>query len=292
MSPSPAAPTPADALERVGRSLVQHGPLNKRAYLMRLAAQDHADIVPRLEKLARERGYSKIFAKVPQGAAHHFTSAGFTTEAFVPGLFNGREGGAFLGRYFADWRRRPADPEALAAVLKTAQSKAQRPAKPRLPSGASIVRMTVDRAEDMAALYAAVFDSYPFPIFDPAYLRQSMANDVRYYGVLVQNRPVALASAEIDSAKAAAEMTDFATLPEFRGRKLAGALLKHMGREMHELGLCTLYTIARAASYGMNITFAQAGYAFGGTLPNNTHISGGLESMNVWHLPLRQGTES
>jgi hypothetical protein len=33
----------------------------------------------------------------------------------------------------------------------------------------------------------------------------------------------------------------------------------------------------------MNITFAKCGYIFGGTLINNTQISGSIESMNLWH---------
>ena len=44
----------------------------------------------------------------------------------------------------------------------------------------------------------------------------------------------------------------------------------------------TWYTIARALSAGMNITFAKAGYRYAGTLVNNTDISGTIESMNVW----------
>ena len=41
----------------------------------------------------------------------------------------------------------------------------------------------------------------------------------------------------------------------------------------------------------MNITFARQGYAFSGTLYNNTNISGNLESMNVWHKPLTSAGE-
>lgn len=276
----------ADIVERIGNSLVQHGPLNKRAYLMHLSPQDGPCIVPRLERLAQKHGYTKIFAKVPETMARRFTRSGFSPEAFVPGMFNGREGGVFLGRYFADWRKRPDNPKALSDVLETARAKAATPSCPNLPSGAAVVRMKAEQAEHMAEVYAAVFDSYPFPIHDPDYLRHAMSKDVRFFGVMLHDQPVALASAEVDRAMGAAEMTDFATLPEHRGRRLAGALLEHMGREMQQAGLHSLYTIARAGSYGMNITFARAGYAFGGTLPNNTHIAGGLESMHVWHLSL------
>lgn len=291
MSPSRPIAKAVDKLEHIGDSLVQHGPLNERAYLMHLAPREEPTIVSRLEALARENGYTKIFAKVPEGAASRFTRAGYVAEAYVPGLFNGQEGGVFMGRYFADWRKHPSDLDELQDVLAVSRKKAGQESQytaPALPENASIIRMRPNQAEAMAALYRSVFDSYPFPIFDPEYLRQAMAGDVRFYGVLIQDRLVALASAEMDPDMGAAEMTDFATSREYRGRKLAGLLLEHMADEMRAKGLSTLYTIARAGSYGMNITFARAGYTFGGTLPNNTHIAGGLETMNVWHLALNQ----
>jgi len=289
----------ADTLEHMGRCLVQHGPLNARVYLMHLETEEVEVIVPRLDELAREQGYTKIFAKVPQSASAHFTRAGYDTEAVVPGLYYGDEDGLFMGRYLADWRRRPARPDNLRAVLDASRAKAavadtqesgagdETTAAQNLPTGAQIRLMTPDHAEAMADLYSEVFDSYPFPVFDPAFLRQNMAGDVRYHGVTLQGRVIALASAEMDPVKKSAEMTDFATLPDYRGHKLAQQLLTHMTAAMRHAGMRTLYTIARAESYAMNITFARAGYAHAGTLPNNTNIGGGLESMNVWYLSLR-----
>ncbi len=55
---------------------------------------------------------------------------------------------------------------------------------------------------------------------------------------------------------------------------------------MPSRGIRTAYTIARAVSYGMNITFARCGYQYGGRLVNNTDIAGSLESMNVWYKTL------
>lgn len=57
--------------------------------------------------------------------------------------------------------------------------------------------------------------------------------------------------------------------------------------EAKRRGLLTAYTIARALSVGMNKTFAKCRYAFSGTLVNNTHISGHIQSMNVWWKDLR-----
>ena len=36
----------------------------------------------------------------------------------------------------------------------------------------------------------------------------------------------------------------------------------------------------------MNITFAKAGYTYGGRLINNTNISGQIESIKVWYREL------
>jgi len=96
-------------------------------------------------------------------------------------------------------------------------------------------------------------------------------------------RPLTVSSAEMDACSASAEMTDFATPPAFRGNGFALHLLREMEETVRGRGIRSLFTIARAYSFGMNITFARNGYSFGGTLTNNTNISGRLESMNVWY---------
>ncbi|MEG6551485.1 putative beta-lysine N-acetyltransferase, partial [Desulfocurvibacter africanus] len=73
---------------------------------------------------------------------------------------------------------------------------------------------------------------------------------------------------------------------------LASILLARLEEEAARLGVLTAYTIARAVSPGMNITFARAGYAFDGTLTRNTNIAGALECMNVWHKPLRTDAQT
>ena len=90
----------------------------------------------------------------------------------------------------------------------------------------------------------------------------------------------------MDAEHENAEMTDFATLPEFRAQGYAGILLKTMEEQMEKKGIKTVFTIARALSSGMNITFAKNGYTYGGRLVNNTNISGNIESMNIWYKKL------
>jgi beta-lysine N6-acetyltransferase len=139
----------------------------------------------------------------------------------------------------------------------------------------------------MAELYRQVFASYPFPIHDDGYLQDTMRENVRYFGIWDNDSLVALASAELDPRGENAEMTDFATRPDYRGRGLASHLLVEAEKAAAQQGIKTAYTIARAYSAGMNITFARNSYSFSGTLTHNTQISGTLESMNVWYKPLQ-----
>ena len=53
-----------DVTEKLSRSLIQHGADSDRIYLMKLDPEDGQEIIPELEILAKEKGYSKIFAKI------------------------------------------------------------------------------------------------------------------------------------------------------------------------------------------------------------------------------------
>jgi len=155
------------------------------------------------------------------------------------------------------------------------------------PDGLLLREAGPEDAESLAACYDTVFESYPFPIQEPAHLVEEMEGGTRFFTAWDGEHLVAASSMEPGGADGTVEMTDFATLPEYRGRKLATrllAIMDHLGRMSGER---VAYTIARARSYGMNITFARRGYRYGGTLANNTQISGTIESMNVWYRLLR-----
>lgn len=263
-----------------GKTCIQHGPLNDRVYLMKLDTADLPDIVDEMESLGRENGYSKLFAKVPAFAAKVFLDRGFAPEANAPGLYRGERSGVFLGKYLNPSRAKQCDAATIRNVLKIADAKTA--IDPDEIDTASVVALGAEHAEELAALYDTVFDSYPFPVDDPAYLRDAMRSHVLFFGIFRRGRLVAASSAELDTDWGCAEMTDFATLPEYRKRGAALRLLTAMENAVREKGFVSAYTIARAVSPAMNSVFARAGYAFGGTLPNNTNISGGLESMNVW----------
>ncbi len=274
----------SDLITSWNSTVVHHGPANDRAYLLKLGEENPAKIAGRLVDLASEQGYSKVVAKVPRSARNAFESAGYRSEASVPGYFQGTEDMDFMTRYFSSSRSHPEDPEKIEAVLRTCEEKwGMLP--PQELNGAFTCRIAgPEDADEMAAIYKTVFASYPFPIHDPAYLRKTMEEKlVVYFGIWEGARLIALSSAELDKSAASAEMTDFATRPDCRGGGFAAYLLRRMEEEVPSLGVKTLFTIARALSFPMNITFAKLGYRFGGTLIRNTDIGGSLESMNIWH---------
>ncbi|WP_461209445.1 putative beta-lysine N-acetyltransferase [Desulfocurvus sp. DL9XJH121] len=273
-----------DAVTTIGRSLIQHGPANDRVYLMKLAPDDMPGLVERMLRLGRDKGYSKLFARVQGSQAPAFAARGFADEALVPGLYRGREDGHFMSRFLDGGRAALKDREPLAKALRIARAKAESDAPD--PAPREIAPLGPEHAPALAGLYKTVFKTYPFSISDPGYLREAMASGTMFFGLERGGRITAAASAEVDADWLCAEMTDFATLPEERGRGAAGKLLARMEERTTALGLVSAYTIARAESPGMNAVFARAGYDLGGTLMNNTQISGKLESMNVWYKRL------
>jgi hypothetical protein len=94
-----------DTIEKSGNSVIQHGPYNDRVYLMHLAAIDYPGLVSGLIKIALEKKYSKIFAKVPDWAAPEFDAFGFVKEAEIPDFFNAGHNGLFYAKYLFSERQ-------------------------------------------------------------------------------------------------------------------------------------------------------------------------------------------
>ncbi len=277
----------SDQIEVFGSSVIQHGKSNDRAYVMKICQQDCPNVVDDAVNLAVDNGYSKIFAKAPAFSRPAFLQECFVEEAKVPNLFNGAEDGYFLSKFMMPERRREGAPETVKKVLAAADSKfTEAGVVPELGTDFTWRIMQKNDTQAMARLYELVFKSYPFPIDDSEYLTRTMDEDVIYHGIFKGDELVALSSAEIDFSGKNVEMTDFATNPDCRGQGFATYLLDKMEADVRSRGIRTAYTIARAYSFGMNITFAKHGYRFSGTLTNNTQISGQLESMNVWYKTL------
>ncbi len=269
-----------------GNSVVQHGRINNRVYVMRLAPGDIPDIIRYADDLTHKEGYTKIFVKVPESSVEIFANAGYVTEATVPYLFRGKDSAVFMAKYTDPGRKEVPHASIIADVLSAAFGYAGERSSYELLEGFSLKHAHAGDSKEIAALYHSVFKTYPFPIFDPEYIRKSMQGQVRYFIIRKSYQLAAVASCEIDGENLNAEVSDFATNPSFRGMGFAGILLHSMETDLKKEGILLTYTIARAISRPVNIVFAGAGYQYGGLLPNNTNICGSLESMNVWYKKL------
>lgn len=264
-------------------SLLQHGKLNDRIYLMKLTKDDCPDIIETLHQLSNEKKYGKIFCKIPKWAAPLFFSDGYILEASIPLFYNKDEDMFFVSR-FLNPNRRTVNNSAKLATLSVLlnQKDLNRNEGNKSASDLPIRKLDKNDVSSIIDTYKQIFLSYPFPIHDPEYILKTMDEDVQYYGVEIEGKLAAIASSEIDRTGLNAEMTDFATRSEFQGKGLANVLLSTMEEEMKAQGIYTLYTIARLNSIAMNKTFLRNNYNYSGTLINNTNIAGNIESMNVY----------
>ncbi len=281
----PKAGYPPDAVTTLGRSIVRHGPTSNRIYLKHLDPDDLNDetcLLQRLDDLAARHGYTKIFTKVPASVADTFLARGYVEEARIPLLISGHTDGVFLGRFFSTERQTQSDPERVEHVLQCSQEKAGQTVEVPLPEGVHIRQMGQDDAEAMSSLYGQVFATYPVPVSDPAFMRESLNDHSAYFGFFKGDHLIALCGVEADPDHGNAEVTDFAALPDFRDKGLCSLMLTVLEPAVFAMGVNTIYGICRSTQYGANIPFARRGYSFAGTLRNNTGICGAVESMNVW----------
>jgi putative beta-lysine N-acetyltransferase len=282
-----------DALIRIGGSLIQHGPFSDRVYALFLADGDMPDILDELDALAAKGGYGKIIAKGRRSDIRKFATRGFRAEAVIPGFFGPREDAVFVGKFLDPGRAHEPAIQRIREVRQVAWGqRSERDGEEAIPEavsapGIEFREVGPDDLEAVASCYDEVFESYPFPIDDADHLRREHEGGTRFFTAWDGMSLVAASSMEPGGARGTVEMTDFATLPSNRGEGLATRLLGMMDSAAMEAGKRVAFTIARAVSFGMNITFARRGYRFGGTLVRNTQISGSIESMNVWHKALR-----
>ncbi len=276
----------ADKIELIGNSLIQHGKENNRIYLMKLAKDDCPGILSLLNNLASNDSYTKIIAKVPDDFKNLFLKDGYKNEAYIQKFYNGEDDVYFLSKYLSKDREEFRDKNDVLMVTQFCIEKGNLSDTPNLAEEFSIKLLNKEHISQMVELYKSVFTSYPFPIFDGNYILKTMNKNVDYYGIFENKKLVAVSSSEMDLENLNTEMTDFATLPKYRGNNLSYHLLKEMQKDAVTKRIKTAYTIARAKNTGINMIFAKMFYEFGGTLVNNTNICGNIETMNVWYKNL------
>lgn len=277
-----------DKIEKKYNSLIQHGPHNQRIYLMKIDHAFSAEDLKGLEKLAKDNRYTKIFTKIPSSYYLLFKKHRYSIEAEIPSYYKNGETALFMSRFLNGKRKKPQRKQ-IKGFFKILKLYKIDTFASSLPSDYTIRKAQTSDTGVMAEIFKKVFKTYPFPVHNPVYLRNTMRKNIQYFCVLKNRQIIGISSSETDPDNLSTEMTDFAILPEHRGNGLAFFLLKEMEREMIRKNYHTAYTIARMASPGMNLTFFKNGYDIHGTLINNTNIAGNMETMTVWSKELLPG---
>ena len=274
-----------DKVIKFGNSTIQHGKHSDRIYLMKLDNADVNSIIEKLNELANDHKYGKIFTKVPKKHIKIFLNDGFKKEAEILKFYNGKNDCVFMSKFPVVKRRiiQSNIKERLDDVLAVCKEKEQLKNEPKISDEFYYKILEYKDIKQLTELYKIVFASYPFPIYKEDYIKKTMDDNIIYFGIFHNGKLVSASSAEMDFSGQNVEMTDFATIPDYRGNNFAQFLLYQMEIEVVKKGIKTFFTIARGVSFGMNITFAKLGYKFGGTLVNNTNISGSIENMNIWY---------
>lgn len=251
---------------------------SERLWVFDYRVRDYDAFVECLDRRARAKGFGKIIIPTRESDAAAMAAAGFVSEGRAEGFFRG-ETAYFLVRYLRPERR---ESPLLKEELETLAEILRRPQTPP-PAGEFTLR-TAEPADipELAGLFGTVFRSYPTPIDDPEYLALTMRLGTFYQVAEHEGRIVGAAAAEVNPAHQHAEMTDFATHPDFRGRGLASHLLAALEQVCAARGFPCLWSLSRAGSYGMNLVFHRLGYRHGGTLINNAHIGGRFEDLHLW----------
>jgi|SRR5680860_80839 len=152
---------------------------------------------------------------------------------------------------------------------------------PRLPLGIELKLLNEAYARQISQILTQVFASYPSPIENPQYIRSLIQNGNIFAGAFSHEKLIGVAAAYPDLILNRCEMTDCATIEEYRGHSISERLLRILEHEVQKHDSLTLYTLARAQSFGMNRVFHKLGYTYQGRLIKNCDIAGSFEDMNL-----------
>ena len=269
------------------RDLV-YDPYNHRLKIYRLGPDDLRDENIRFWKAGlndAEAAYSKLIVYALPGDEPRWVREGFLREAIILSYFaDGQD--AWIWSAFTPGEREmaPRDGE----HEQTVELAAGKPTvQPVLEAGFTCRQARLGDARILSDIMNQVFSDYP-TLLDVGTIQEQIRTGSNLYRLAFtrEGRLAAAASAEIDPGMRSAELTDCATLPIFRGHGLMAFILAQLERDLiRDLGITSLYTMARADEVGMNCVFSKLGWIYSGRLVNNCRMPNGWESMNIWCAP-------
>ncbi|OCT13894.1 putative beta-lysine N-acetyltransferase [Paenibacillus pectinilyticus] len=259
--------------------------LNKRLRLDDYRGNIDA-IYERVVEIAKAHTLTKLFIKSREHDWQAFLSKGCMLEGIYKGYYNGSD--AYCMAWYEDLERRTSDYWLEEdQIIKQVFAIPLKPDRPAVPTHCTLRLARSEDAESLANLYKEIFQTYPTPMHDPAYVAKTMREGTIYYLVETATQLISAASAEINTVYANAEMTDCATLPAYRNLGLMRLLMHALEEDLISRHITCAYSLSRALSFGMNAVFFQLGYRYYGRLTKNCDIYDKFEDMNLWVKSLK-----
>ena len=219
----------------------------------------------------------KIIIKSRSCDRKYFESENFVPEARIPGYFSGEE------MYFMVCYLKPERAFGTVVLQGDPFANFTIGAKPNQTiTSDSVTSLLSSDADAIAEIFIQVFQYYPTPMHQPAYVKETMEQGTIYFGIKHSGKLVSVASAEVNYKFSNAELTDCASLPECAGRGYMQAILQRIQTELLNRNIFCHYTLARAGQPGINKVFFKLGFDYCGILKQNCRIGTGLEDMSVW----------
>lgn len=238
------------------------------------------DSITKIINFSIEEKLGKIIYNCNYKYLKTLLEVGFQIEGIIDGYFKGTDG--FCMSYFIDENRRILTDNLLKnSFLK--QNLSTVPTDGYNPNCSYIIRTATEGdVKEMTKLFSKVFTSYPTPVYDEDYLKNTMQEKVLYKIAIDNEKIISIASADMDMDNLNAEITDCATNENYRGKGTLSALVHSLELELKGRGLMTLYSLCRSINPGINFVLKKHNYSFRGRLLNNCNICGDFEDMNVW----------
>lgn len=257
---------------------------NQRIRVLDFSGNNVDGLIDHIRWLAEKNKFDKIICMASKDTWQNFLYHGYVLEAYLKYYLKGKD--AFVVSKFRSQERLTSN--YLAKEILLIEEVLKRKPKPRvmqkkLPKDHSVRLATFDDIPELIELYKQIFKTYPSPLIYRDYLESVLLRE-SLFAVCVDehNDIIAAASADLNKANLAAELTDCATSPAARGKGIMTAILAFLEDELRYRKYRCSYTMARARSYGMNCVFYDMNYEFVGRLVNNCDIYGAFEDMNIW----------
>jgi putative beta-lysine N-acetyltransferase len=247
--------------------------------------------IKRIIHFASKQHLGKVICNCTIESFGNFAEAGFHLEGKIDSYFKGND--AFCMSYFISSSRklyRNRDKENLFLIQSLNVNNTFKYNGDN--SKYSIRNANENDIKEMVKLFTDTFFTYPSPVYDENFIRETMNEKVLYKVAVENGKIISVASANMDKYNLNAEITDCATYPQYRTKGILSNLIYALELDLRDMGFITLYSLSRAINPGINFALSKHNYKFRGRLINNCDICGGFEDMNIWVKVLNNDSTS